>query len=215
MANRWDDDEAEYYRNYSKIETTPMKLNTVAENSSDDEDDWIPANKAFQQRIVDHCEFVKFHVGIERVCHMDLVKLIKAADLRGVSVRRLVQRILDAYDSPDTSGYSDCDPVIVIDNPNYVQERLANLDNQAEAADNPVVQEEADNPVVEEEEIENPIVEEEEEIDNPIVEEEEEPDNPIEEEEEEEEEESDDEAKFDSDEEDMNWCCNALDPSDD
>ena len=83
MANRWDDDEAEYYRNYSKIKTTPIKLNNVAENSSDDEDDWIPINKAFQQRIVDHCEFVKFYVGIERVCHMDLVRLIKAADLRG------------------------------------------------------------------------------------------------------------------------------------
>ena len=100
MANRWDDDEAEYYCNYYNIEETPMKLLDVAENSSDDEDDWIPINKAFQQRIVDHCEFVKFHVGIERVCHMDLVRLIKAADLRGVSVRRLVQRILDAYDSP-------------------------------------------------------------------------------------------------------------------
>ena len=206
MANRWDDDEAEYYRNYSKIETTPMKLNTVAENSSDDEDDWIPANKAFQQRIVDHCEFVKFHVGIERVCHMDLVRLIKAADLRGVSVKRLVQRILDAYDSPDTSGYSDCDPDIVIDNPNYVQERLANLDNPI------VVEGEADNPIVEEEAADNPIEEEEEEVDNPVVEEEEEEVDNLEEEEEEEEEE-DGETEFDSDEEDMNWCCNALDPS--
>ena len=69
-------------------------MKDLFENSSDDEDNWIPINQAFQQRIVDHCEFVSFNVGIARVSHIDLIRLVKDADLRGLSIRRLVQRIL-------------------------------------------------------------------------------------------------------------------------
>ena len=79
-------------------------------SSSDDEEDWIPVNQAFQDRIVHHCEFLPFNLGISQVQHSDLITLIKAAERRNISVKRLVQRIIDAHDSPNISGNSIRDP---------------------------------------------------------------------------------------------------------
>ena len=79
-------------------------------SSSDDEEDWIPVNQAFQDRIVHHCEFLPFNLGISQVQHSDLITLIKSAERRNISVKRLVQRIIDAHDSPNIWGNSIGDP---------------------------------------------------------------------------------------------------------